>query len=162
VFHDCRDLGNHIVDRGFRSLFTIRGLVVPHESLRGHVLAKCDWGCFRSNIVTRYDHRINMQNANPRRDFIIGFFGAIVLNALLAGLVFLVFLIMFLWFGEPLPGTSREPLEELMGLFALIMPPLVNIGGLIYFGITRRWIAIGAVSMYAVGILFVRLVFMRN
>jgi hypothetical protein len=71
-------------------------------------------------------------------DFIVGFLGWFFINGLLYTL--LVFLI-----GQFSPDAQSSLAVVLLGL----LPLLINIGALIYFGFTRRWIALGALAAFA-------------
>jgi hypothetical protein len=72
-------------------------------------------------------------------DFAIGFFGWLLINGLLYGI--LIFAI------QQLPSDTQNSAAAV----ALIgLPLLLNIAALIFFGVTRRWIALGALAAFAV------------
>jgi hypothetical protein len=75
-------------------------------------------------------------------DFLIGFAGWFILNF---GL--------FLLFGNlgfsDLQNFNRPAILEDISLAALCLLPFLNIVALIYFGLTRRWIALGALAAFA-------------
>ncbi len=86
-------------------------------------------------------------------DFIIGFVGWFVLNGLLAGLIgAAVFGLSTLPLPSSPPGSS-DTAQALLGLVMLAincLPWLINLGLLIYFGLTRYWIALGALAAFGV------------
>jgi hypothetical protein len=70
---------------------------------------------------------------HDQRDFFIGFFGIIVLNALLSHL------------SLALRGDSAPP--ETRATVSLALPWVVNLVLLIFFAFYRRWIALGALAL---------------
>ena len=72
-------------------------------------------------------------NPPERRDFLIGFFGIIILNALLYPL------------SLALRGDSTPP--ETRATMSLALPWVVNLALLIFFAFYRRWIALGALAL---------------
>jgi hypothetical protein len=76
-----------------------------------------------------------LKSLNPpeRRDFLIGFFGIIILNALLYPL------------SLALRGGSTPP--ETRATMSLALPWVVNLALLIFFAFYRRWIALGALAL---------------
>jgi hypothetical protein len=83
-------------------------------------------------------------------DFVIGFVGWFLVNGLLYGCSLVILQGMDSSMPDPLPAV-------LLGL----VPLLVNIGALIFFAFTRRWIALGMLAAFAlvlVGVLLLGLV----
>ena len=84
-------------------------------------------------------------------DFVLGFFGWFLVNGLLYG--------CSIWILQAVDSsTSDSVLALLLGL----LPLLVNIGALIFFAFTRRWIALGILAAFAlvlVAVLLIGLVF---
>lgn len=83
------------------------------------------------------------------RDFLIGFVGWFVLNGFLTGIgwavtVGLGTLLSRLSFNS----DSAQTLLGAVGLVVNCLPWLINIGLLIYFGLTRYWIALGALAAF--------------
>jgi hypothetical protein len=76
-----------------------------------------------------------LKSLNPpeRRDFLIGFFGIIILNALLYPL------------SLALRGGSTPP--ETRATISLALPWVVNLALLIFFAFYRRWIALGTLTL---------------
>src|SRR5690349_10958 len=84
-------------------------------------------------------------------DFVLGFAGWFLVNGLLYGCSILLI--------QALPSDSPDSLPALLlGILTL----LANIGALIFFAFTRRWIALGILAAFAlvlVGVLLLGLVF---
>ena len=84
-------------------------------------------------------------------DFVIGFVGWFLVNGLLYG--------CSIWVLQSIDSSSSQSLPALLlGL----LPLLINIGALIFFAFTRRWIALGMLAAFAlvlVGVLLLGLVF---
>jgi hypothetical protein len=84
-------------------------------------------------------------------DFVLGFVGWFLVNGLLYGCSIAVLQAMA-------SGTPDSIPVLLLGL----LPLLINIGALIFFAFTRRWIALGILAAFAlvlVGVLLLGLVF---
>ncbi|HNP88854.1 MAG: hypothetical protein JST60_17880 [Chloroflexi bacterium SZAS-1] len=77
-------------------------------------------------------------------DFVIGFLGWYLLNALLYGGT-ITLLSMF--------DSSNSQNVAALGLLAL--PLLLNIGALVGLGMWRRWIAFGALAAFGIALLMV-------
>jgi len=90
-------------------------------------------------------------------DFILGFVGWFVLNGLLAGLIGAAVFGLSTLPSSP-SGSGDDTAQALLGLVALAincLPWLINLGLLIYFGLTRYWIALGALAAFGVLIVLV-------
>jgi hypothetical protein len=72
-------------------------------------------------------------------DFVIGFFGWFIVNGVLYACSIAV---LSQFASESIP----EPLPV---LFLVALPLLINIAALILLGLTRRWIALGALAAFA-------------
>ena len=84
-------------------------------------------------------------------DFVLGFVGWFLVNGLLYGCSIAIL--------QAIDSSSSQSIPVLLlGL----LPLLINIGALIFFAFTRRWIALGILSAFAlvlVGVLLLGLVF---
>jgi hypothetical protein len=70
-------------------------------------------------------------------DFVIGFIGWFFINGVLYALLVAII--------SQLPTDAQDSIAaSLLGA----LPLLINIGALIYFGFTRRWIALGALAAF--------------
>ena len=98
-----------------------------------------------------FTRKIYATRSEKTIDFLIGFFGWFILNAILsAALYALSFLPVAL--GTYSDGSNYNQLQSLLSVVGLICNALIffgNIGLLIYFGLTRYWIALGALSAFA-------------
>jgi hypothetical protein len=93
------------------------------------------------------------ERADKVRDFVIGYLGWFILNALLNGVLFGVSLI------APAIGSSAPDNFELYQTIQNVLVwvqlacngllLLLNVGLIIYFALTRYWIALGALSAFA-------------
>ncbi len=82
------------------------------------------------------------------RDFLIGYIGWFVLNALVNALLYaFAFLSPALMTSNDYDPTLQSTLS-IVGLVCNIGAFLLNIGLLIYFALTRYWIALGALSAF--------------
>ena len=70
-------------------------------------------------------------------DFVIGFVGWYLVNGLMYTL-----LVWLLGFMDPTTQSS------LAALVLLVLPLVINVVALIFFGFTRRWIALGALASF--------------
>ncbi|HJZ49309.1 MAG TPA: hypothetical protein VKE41_19165 [Roseiflexaceae bacterium] len=96
-------------------------------------------------------HKVYTTRNEKVLDFVIGFVGWFLVNGLLYTCS--IFLLQFLAF---------ETTSSILGLLLGVLPLLINIGALIYFAFTRRWIAFGilaAIALVLVGVLLLGLVF---
>jgi hypothetical protein len=106
-------------------------------------------------------HEYATQSAK-RNDFIIGFLAWYALNLVLwavvgimAGVVFSILPPQF----EPTQNTNSTTLWfAATSVITCGLPLLLNLGALLYFGRTRRWIALGALAAFAVVLLFILIV----
>lgn len=84
-------------------------------------------------------------------DFVLGFVGWFLVNGLLYGCSIMIL--------QALDSSSSQSIPVLLlGL----LPLLINIGALILFAFTRRWVALGILAAFAlvlVGVLLLGLVF---
>ena len=84
-------------------------------------------------------------------DFVLGFVGWFLVNGLLYGCSIAIL--------QAIDSSSSQSIPVLLlGL----LPLLINIGALISFAFTRRWVALGILSAFAlvlVGVLLLGLVF---
>jgi hypothetical protein len=83
-------------------------------------------------------------------DFLIGFFGWLILNAILSA-VFYALSFIPATVGSYGDNTNYDQLQTILGFIGLICNVLAffsNIGLLIYFGLTRYWIALGALTAF--------------
>jgi hypothetical protein len=83
-------------------------------------------------------------------DFVIGFVGWFLVNGLLYGCSILI-----------LQGMDSSTSDSILALLLGLIPLLVNIGALIFFAFTRRWIALGILAAFAlvlVGVLLIGIV----
>ena len=87
-------------------------------------------------------------------DLIIGFVGWFLLNGLLAGLIGAAIYGLSTLPSSP-SGASDQALLGLVGLAINCLPWLINLGLLIYFGLTRYWIALGALAAFGALIVLV-------
>ncbi len=84
-------------------------------------------------------------------DFVIGSFGWFLVNALLYSCSVVI-----------LQSMNSSAPQSIATLLLGLLPLLINIGALIYFAFTRRWIALGILAAFAlvlVGVLLLGLVF---
>jgi hypothetical protein len=90
-------------------------------------------------------------------DFVIGFIGWFVLNGLLTVLVQAVSAGLSLAGGALDGGGSgvSDVTLIVIGLVGLCVPLLINIGLLVYFALTRYWIALGALAAFALSLVAV-------
>jgi hypothetical protein len=95
----------------------------------------------------RYESRREKQ-----LDFAIGFGGYIVLNALVQGIGFAV-VALAPTIGDTFQSEPGRTVLTVMNAFIGLLPWLINIILLIYFGFTRHWIALGALAVIAAGLL---------
>lgn len=87
-----------------------------------------------------------------RRDFWIGFAGWFVVNALLAGLITAASSLMS---SLNLEGAFGEDVYSILLALLGLLPLLINVGGLIFLGFTRKWMALGALTALGVVLLLV-------
>ena len=83
-------------------------------------------------------------------DFVIGFVGWFLVNGLLYGCSILI-----------LQAVDSSTSDSILALLLGLIPLLVNIGALIFFAFTRRWIALGILAAFAlvlVGVLLIGIV----
>ena len=82
------------------------------------------------------------------RDFLIGFVGWFIFNVVANGLLALA---PFLSATVPFDSPNYSTIQSVMGMVMLVCNIAVfvlNIGALIYFGLTRYWIALGALAAF--------------
>ncbi len=109
----------------------------------------------------KLEAHIYSSDSERRRDRIIGFVGWWVANLILFGVVSLFGSITSQY--DPNQSVLQEQVITLIGFCLALLPWVVNIGGLIYFALTRSQIAVGALAAIAVlfalvviaGVLFV-------
>jgi hypothetical protein len=85
-------------------------------------------------------------------DFLIGFFGWFILNAILSGATYLIGLALDMSgqvFNAPDLTELFQSAAGILGLVLLCAPLIINLALLIRFAFTRYWIAIGAASAFA-------------
>ena len=102
----------------------------------------------RKTYITRNEKTI---------DFIVGFFGWFVMNGLLAMMSWALTVGLSALFPQPFDDSGAT--QTLLGVLAVViscLPWLINIGLLIYFGLTRYWIALGALAAFGT-VLFILL-----
>ena len=90
-------------------------------------------------------------------DFLLGFFGWFILNAIVSGALYALSIALtgISTYGD---GTNFDALQTVTGAVGLVCNGLIflaNVGLLIYFGLTRYWIALGALTAFAVSIVLV-------
>jgi hypothetical protein len=90
-----------------------------------------------------------MQNANPRKDFILGFFGFFGFN--------LALLLIFWAIGAAIGALPRSisqsgALNSATIFLFCCFPGLANMGAEIYLYIKQRWMALGALIGLGAGI----------
>jgi hypothetical protein len=102
--------------------------------------------------LTRHTYTTRTQKIN---DFVIGFIGWFILNVIAGGALTTVTSLLV-----PLFATDTSAVNGIVqtiipyviaGLNCLVL--LLNLGALIYFGFTRYWIALGALTALAIGLL---------
>jgi hypothetical protein len=109
----------------------------------------------------RITRKVEYLPAEKRLDFVIGFAGWFVLNVLIwvvASLVSTVMSVTYFAVYPNLQGASSlagSVFTVLNGCVGLGLPVVANLGGLIYFGVVRRWIALGALSAFGLSALCV-------
>ena|SRR6188472_167033 len=84
-------------------------------------------------------------------DFVLGFVGWFLVNGLLYGCSIAI-----------LQALESDAQNSLAALLLGLLPLLINIGALIFFAFTRRWVALGILAAFAlvlVGVLLLGLVF---
>ena len=84
-------------------------------------------------------------------DFVLGFVGWFLVNGLLYGCSIVI-----------LQAVDSSSSDSILALLLGLLPLLINIGALIFFAFTRRWIALGILAAFAlvlVGVLLLGLVF---
>jgi hypothetical protein len=83
-------------------------------------------------------------------DFVPGFIGWFLVNGLLYGCSILM-----------LQSLASSAPDSIAALLLGLLPLLINIGALIFFAFTRRWIALGILAAFAlvlVGVLLIGIV----
>jgi hypothetical protein len=102
--------------------------------------------------LTRHTYTTRTQKIN---DFVIGFIGWFILNVIAGGALTTVTSLLV-----PLFATDTSAVNGIVqtiipyviaGLNCLVL--LLNLGALIYLGFTRYWIALGALTALAIGLL---------
>ena len=86
--------------------------------------------------------------AQKTRDFLIGFVGWFIFNVAANGLLALA---PFLSATVPFDSPNYSTLQSTLGMVVLVCNIVVfalNIGSLIYFGLTRYWIALGELAAF--------------
>ncbi|MGH2522153.1 MAG: hypothetical protein ACRDH2_06585 [Anaerolineales bacterium] len=80
-------------------------------------------------------------------DFVIGFVGWFVVNSVLGGIVGVGLGLL-----GSLTANSADPtLQNIVGVVSLALnciPLIINLGALVYFALTRYWIALGALAAF--------------
>ena len=71
-------------------------------------------------------------------DFVVGFLGWFFINGLLYTLLVALM--------SQFPTDAQDSIAVVL---LIALPFLINIGAMIYFGFTRRWIALGALAAFA-------------
>lgn len=92
---------------------------------------------------------IYIERSKKVRDFVIGYLGWFILNTLLNGVLVGVSLAAL---NASVPDELFQTLSNVLtwvelGCNALLL--LLNVGLIIYFALTRYWIALGALSAFA-------------
>lgn len=87
--------------------------------------------------------------AERRRDFIIGFIGWFILNIIFSACVGVISAFVNGAIGSVTDPVTYDTITTFFGLFITCLPLLLNVGGIIYFGFTRSWIALGALAAFA-------------
>lgn len=91
-------------------------------------------------------------HGEKRRDFLIGFGGWFGINAALLVLGWIASALVHSLLG---PIVSRATADVIVTIIAWLVPLLINVGGLIYLGFTRKWMALGALAAIGVVLLLV-------
>ena len=87
-------------------------------------------------------------------DFILGFIGWFVLNGVMGGLGQIAASALLAILSSV--GADSLPVENIAGLMAVglgCLTLLVNVGLVIYFALTRYWIALGALTAFAASLI---------
>jgi hypothetical protein len=94
--------------------------------------------------------RRTYQNRNEKTiDFLIGFGGWFVLNVIFAGVGFGLVAALASVSSGYYYSESYNSLMSLLWVMLTCLPLLINIGAIIYFALTRYWIALGALAAFA-------------
>lgn len=99
----------------------------------------------------KLDSKVYTTRNEKVRDFVFGSFGWFLVNGILYSCSVVILQAM----------DSSAP-QSTPALLLGILPLLINIGALIYFAFTRRWVALGMLAAFAlvlVGVLLLGLVF---
>jgi hypothetical protein len=103
-----------------------------------------------------FERRTYETRQEKRRDFWIGFGGWFAVNIALAMLTWgCTALISYLAANLLPPSNTIDTLAPLLVLILQIIPLLINLGGLIFLGFTRQWIALGALAAFGAALLLV-------
>lgn len=98
----------------------------------------------------KLERKVYETRREKRIDFALGFGGMFVLNALIAGTIFL-----FYYYLDN--HIAYGPLAPLTSCIAFALPLMINVLAILGAALTRKWIALGALS--AVAAVFLLLLF---
>jgi hypothetical protein len=88
-------------------------------------------------------------------DCLIGFGGWVVLNVIFAGIGFGLFVALGSVRPDYYYSEGYNSLVSLLGVMLTCLPLLINIGAIIYFALTRYWIALGALVAFTASLLLI-------
>lgn len=87
-------------------------------------------------------------------DFVIGFVGWWVVNAIILGISQVILPIVMVGLGGvDLDRSLTDTLVTLLGLATTCLPLLLNVGAVVVFAFTRYWIALGALAAFGAALL---------
>jgi len=103
----------------------------------------------------KFNRKIYETRNEKQKDFVIGFFGWIVVNVIAVIVGSAVFNAVLSLFERLFPGASYDTIMGIQSIGSLLMPLLFNVGLLIFLALTRKWIALGALAGFAAVLIFV-------
>jgi hypothetical protein len=121
------------------------------------------WMSREATLSFHITRKVEYSTSEKRLDFIIGFVGWFVLNFLLFVLTtalstFFSLLYFSIYSSFQAAGSVVGTVYGILNVcLGFGLPAIVNIGGLIYFAVARRWIALGALSAFGLSVLCVLL-----
>ncbi|MBI1877616.1 MAG: hypothetical protein HYR94_05195 [Chloroflexi bacterium] len=86
-------------------------------------------------------------------DFLLGFGGWFVLNIALTGIGYGLILLLATINPDWYYSDAYTSFISLLSFVASCLPFVINIGAILYFALTRYWIALGALAAFAASLL---------